>query len=398
MYFVVYIGENGQYSSWLKQAFPDMFVCANYVVASQLITDTWTGKKTGKKNFNAPFFIFYEQTTVTLDLPRIKFLRTKFPNAYISLVTKGVQDRLVPSYLKAGVNDTCLTSTTLERVKKSVDDISENASIILSNVKPLSSKEIAVFKLPLWKRSFDIIFSLVAIIILSPILIFTTIAILIEDGKPVFYTSKRAGSNYNIFDFYKFRSMYVNADQKLKTLNDSNQYGVRKEVEGDSLVGKVFGDDDDFDPKQMENMLVSDDFVISEKEFNSEKSVENENAFVKIEHDPRVTKVGAILRKFSLDELPQLFNILKGDMSVVGNRPLPLYEAERLTADEYIDRFFAPAGLTGLWQVTKRGKKGKLSPDERKALDIRYAKTFSFWLDLKIIFKTFAAFIQKDDV
>lgn len=398
MYFVVYIGENGQYSSWLKQAFSDMFVCANYVVASQLIIDTWTGKKQGKRNFDVPFFIFYEQTTVTLDLPRIKFLRTKFPNAYISLVTNGIQDRFVPSYLKAGVNDTCLTTTTLERVKKSVDDISENASIILSSVKPLSSKEIAVFKLPLWKRSFDIIFSLMAIIILSPILIFIAIAILIEDGKPVFYTSKRAGSNYNIFDFYKFRSMYVNADQKLKTLNGSNQYGAKREVEGDSLDGKVFGDEDNFDPKQMENMLISDDFVISEKEFNSEKSVENENAFVKIEHDPRVTKVGAILRKFSLDELPQLFNILKGDMSVVGNRPLPLYEAERLTADEYIDRFFAPAGLTGLWQITKRGKKGKLSPDERKALDIKYAKTFSFWLDLKIIFKTFAAFIQKDDV
>ena len=82
-------------------------------------------------------------------------------------------------------------------------------------------------------------------------------------------------------------------------------------------------------------------------------------------------------------------------MSIVGNRPLPLYEAELLTSDEHIDRFMGPAGLTGLWQVEKRGEAGKLSAEERKQLDITYAKTFSFWLDIKIILKTVTAFIQK---
>ena len=85
-------------------------------------------------------------------------------------------------------------------------------------------------------------------------------------------------------------------------------------------------------------------------------------------------------------------------MSIVGNRPLPLYEAEMLTSDEYIDRFMAPAGLTGLWQVEKRGDSGKLSAEERKLLDIKYAKKFSFMLDTKIILKTFTAFIQKENV
>ena len=108
--------------------------------------------------------------------------------------------------------------------------------------------------------------------------------------------------------------------------------------------------------------------------------------------------MGRIIRKYSIDELPQLFNILKGDMSVVGNRPLPLYEAELLTSDEYIQRFMAPAGLTGLWQVEKRGEAGKLSAEERKMLDIRYAKEFTFLMDVKIIFKTFTAFIQKENV
>ena len=85
-------------------------------------------------------------------------------------------------------------------------------------------------------------------------------------------------------------------------------------------------------------------------------------------------------------------------MSVVGNRPLPLYEAERLTGDEYIDRFMGPAGLTGLWQVEKRGGAGKLSAEERKQLDIEYAKHYSPWMDLRIILKTFLAFVQKEDV
>ena len=100
----------------------------------------------------------------------------------------------------------------------------------------------------------------------------------------------------------------------------------------------------------------------------------------------------------SIDELPQLFNVLKGDMSIVGNRPLPLYEAELLTSDAYIDRFMAPSGLTGLWQVEKRGGAGKMSAEERKQLDIKYAQEFCFRLDMKILLKTFTAFVQKENV
>jgi lipopolysaccharide/colanic/teichoic acid biosynthesis glycosyltransferase len=104
------------------------------------------------------------------------------------------------------------------------------------------------------------------------------------------------------------------------------------------------------------------------------------------------------LRNTSIDELPQLFNVLIGDMSLVGNRPLPLYEAEKLTNDQSAARFLAPAGITGLWQVSKRGSKGGMSADERKALDVQYARNYSLKSDLTILLKTVPALFQQENV
>lgn len=197
------------------------------------------------------------------------------------------------------------------------------------------------------KRAFDIVVSLALITLLSPLLILVAILIKLESKGPIFYISKRAGNGYNIFDFYKFRSMRDGADVDLKKLSSKNQYG--------------------------------------------------DSVFFKIENDPRVTRLGGILRNTSLDELPQLFNVLKGDMSLVGNRPLPLYEAKNLTTDGVVRRFLAPAGITGLWQVTKRGKK-EMSDTERIQLDIIYARKISFFYDLKILLSTFPALIQQGKV
>jgi lipopolysaccharide/colanic/teichoic acid biosynthesis glycosyltransferase len=127
------------------------------------------------------------------------------------------------------------------------------------------------------------------------------------------------------------------------------------------------------------------------------------SAFIKISNDPRITRVGKFIRNTSIDELPQLINILKGDMSIVGNRPLPVYEAELLTIEDMSKRFLAPPGLTGLWQVELRGRGGEMSEDERKRLDNEYAEHFignnySFWYDLKLILRTIPALLQKDTV
>ena len=145
------------------------------------------------------------------------------------------------------------------------------------------------------------------------------------------------------------------------------------------------------------NLLISDDFIIPEKDFFRQKAQSKESPFVKIENDPRVTRIGRFIRKYSIDELPQLFNVLKGDMSIVGNRPLPLYEAELLTSDAYIDRFHGSPGLDRSGGKSVGGA-GKMSAEERKQLDIKYAQEFCFRLDMKILLKTFTAFVQKENV
>jgi lipopolysaccharide/colanic/teichoic acid biosynthesis glycosyltransferase len=115
-----------------------------------------------------------------------------------------------------------------------------------------------------------------------------------------------------------------------------------------------------------------------------------------MENDPRVTRIGTYLRNSSLDELPQLINVLKGDMSLVGNRPLPLYEASTLTTDEWAERFVAPAGITGLWQIRKRGK-DEMSVEERIHLDLAYARNNNLVMDLWIMLQTPRVLLQSQN-
>lgn len=358
---------------------------------------------------NEHFIVFYEKNVRTEDITAITYLRKNCKNIYIILLTDplSVEDRKI--YQQCGINDTLDMSASVTELNKKLQFISDRENILFDN--QVSKQKILRFKIPLWKRSFDIIVSLIAIIVLSPVLLITAIAIKIEDPHgPVLYKSKRVGTNYTIFDFLKFRSMYNDADKRLKELSKTNnQYAEHSEEEQKAVITSPLGDEAEqmmFDMgmesemmiSDEEVMLVGDDFVVAESDFNKQKEEEISNAFVKIENDPRITKVGKFIRKTSIDELPQLFNILKGDMSVVGNRPLPLYEAEKLTADSSIDRFMAPAGLTGLWQVEERGKGGMMSAEERKQLDILYGQTYNFILDMKIIFRTLFAFVQKENV
>lgn len=385
---ILYIGKNQEYLSRFGQIEGiNMIYAKNYQEAIDICS---AETKTSKYNL-----VLYEQGSINEDITNITKFRKKFYQGYVVLVTNGLSKEESMSYLKCGINDTIQPDITTEDLINKIALIKKRQELLYANDRK-KKKEVKHFVLPVWKRTFDIIFASIALIVLSPLFIIIAIAIRLESKGSIIYKSKRVGTNYTIFDFLKFRSMFIDADKSLKEYSSKNQYKDDKENEShaqeitqEDLGNLMIGDNG--------VMLISDDFVIPETEFSNLRNSEQSNAFVKIEKDPRVTKVGRILRKFSLDELPQLINILKGDMSVVGNRPLPLYEAELLTNDDSIDRFMAPAGLTGLWQVEKRGDSGKLSAQERKELDLRYGKEFSFWYDIKIIFKTLTAFIQKGD-
>ena len=396
---IVYLGKNPNTRDKLKY------------VPGQIVRMTSTYKDAAKlcvpRVKNEHFIVFFERGVISEDITSITYLKKKCPGLYVILLTDLLSNEERLTYQKCGINDTLNKDSSVTEINKKIQFITSRENILFDD--KASSKNILHFKIPIWKRTFDIVFSLIALIILSPVFIITAIAIKLESNGPVLFKSKRVGTNYTVFDFLKFRSMFMDSDKRLKELSKTqNQYSDKIEepvvpvghfnanVDDNTAIGDDLGAEMLISDEEV--MLVGDDFVVSETSFNKQKNEDINNAFVKIENDPRITKVGHFIRKYSIDELPQLVNILKGDMSVVGNRPLPLYEAEKLTSDDSIDRFMAPAGLTGLWQVEKRGDSGKLSAEERKQLDITYGQTYNFILDMKIIFKTLTAFIQKDDV
>ena len=189
------------------------------------------------------------------------------------------------------------------------------------------------------KRLFDIVASACALILLSPLFLFLVIKIKSEDGGPAFYSQERIGKNEKPFKMWKFRSMVVDADKMLDKLEDQN------EIDG---------------------------------------------AMFKIKDDPRVTRIGHVIRKYSLDELPQLWNVLIGDMSLVGPRPPLPSEVEEYTNYDK-QRLTVMPGCTGLWQVTRRSE---ADFDEMVWLDIVYINHSGLWEDLKLIIKTVLVMIH----
>ena len=387
MLYYIYIGNNTTTINHLNKIAGGMFVAVSSANKATKIIDGI------RERYNTS--VFYEQTNTEKDCIDIAYLHKRFPRVYLILITEGLLPESRKAYLLAGINNTLTPRASEESIHRMTQFLQIRQKHKMQEFSQTHRKKLNTFHLPVWKRIFDILFAGSALTILSPLLIGTVIAIRLESKGKIIYKSQRVGSNYQIFNFLKFRSMYTNADKRLKELNALNQYKMEEvtddtpDIRFDDLTGT---------PEEEATLLISDDFIIPEKDFLKQKTQSKENPFVKIENDPRVTHVGRFIRKYSIDELPQLFNVLKGDMSIVGNRPLPLYEAELLTSDAYIDRFMAPSGLTGLWQVEKRGGAGKMSAEERKQLDIKYAQEFSFWLDMKILLRTFTAFVQKENV
>jgi lipopolysaccharide/colanic/teichoic acid biosynthesis glycosyltransferase len=204
------------------------------------------------------------------------------------------------------------------------------------------------------KRAIDIILAIVALVIVAPLMLFIAVLIKLDSPGPVFFAQARVGSrrcrdrwNLCTFYVYKFRSMVHDADPSIHEAHISKF--VRGRLSKTGANGARF----------------------------------------KIQHDPRVTRVGALLRRTSLDELPQLMNVLRGEMSLVGPRPVPPYEVSHYDLVHF-GRFRALPGITGLWQVSGRCS---ISFNEMVRLDLEYVKTQSLALDCKILLRTVPAVV-----
>jgi len=318
------------------------------------------------------------------------------------LITSDSEDGLLKTAMKLGIDDLyVLPLPSIEDLLNRIDFLREFK--MKDHIDEVVSNHPAGYRIPLSKRLFDIVIASSALLLLSPILLLVLIAIRVESKGKVYYTSTRVGRKS--FSFYKFRSMRTGAENELKKLaKHKNQY-ITHEPSADVDLKKPCpcSKRENFTycspVLHTESYSICDTWYIQQKT----KAEKAKPPFIKIPDDPRVTRVGKIIRNASIDELPQLINVIKGDMSIVGNRPLPLYEAEKLTSDAMAKRFLAPAGLTGLWQVEKRGRKGVMSDEERKSLDNRYAELFienkySFFYDLKLIMRTLPVIIQKESV
>ena len=190
------------------------------------------------------------------------------------------------------------------------------------------------------KRSFDILVSLVMLLFLSPLFALIGIAVWVEDGGPVFFAQTRVGRYGQLFKMYKIRSMCLDAEKRLKELLDKNQH--------------------------------------------------KEGVTFKIKDDPRITRVGKWLRKFSFDELPQLYNVLIGDMSLVGPRPpVPREVAKYSPADRR--RLAARPGITCIWQISGRSE---IDFSGQVKLDVDYIEAQGFWLDMLILLRTVPAVLS----
>lgn len=204
------------------------------------------------------------------------------------------------------------------------------------------------------KRVVDIVGALTALVLFSPFMLGTAIAVALTSPGPIIFRQIRLGKGGAPFVFYKFRSMRVNADDR-----------IHREYVANLIEGKL------------EQINQGD----------------GERPLYKMKADPRITPVGRIIRKTSLDELPQLFNVLKGDMSLVGPRPPLPYEAEKYQSWHLRRVLEVRPGITGLWQVEGRST---TSFDDMVRLDLRYIRQRSLWLDLKILLKTIKVVLRRD--
>ena len=257
MLYYIYIGNSQTAMTHSSKVTNGMFVTVSGARKAAKIIDGI------RERYNTS--ILYEQTDTEKDCLDITCLHKRFPRVYIILITEGLPAEARKAYLQAGVNNTLPPQADETSIHRMTQFLQVRQKHKMQEFSQSHRKMLNTFHLLAWKRAFDILFAICALIILSPLLIGTAIAIRLESKGKVIYKSQRVGSNYRIFNFLKFRSMYTNADKKLKELNALNQYKMEEEAADDTP--DIRFDDLTGSSDEEANLLISDDFIIPEKEF-----------------------------------------------------------------------------------------------------------------------------------
>jgi len=212
--FVVYIGDNNEYIAHFSKLLNNEL---------EVTSDLSQLSKISNKNISSlPVMVLLERSTTEDDISKIKLIKQELPLSYIILVTLSVDKSEIPRYQEAGLKDTVPPNVNETRLRNGLEFIAKNQALIADSTR--GHLPLGTYEIPLWKRTFDILFSFAAIVVLMPFLIIIAVLIRIESPGLVIYKSKRVGSNYKVFDFFKFRSMYKDADKRLKEFLSLNQY------------------------------------------------------------------------------------------------------------------------------------------------------------------------------
>lgn len=306
-----------------------------YPEASDKLLEVLKEENNGYYSFKAIVYPGYDDVNEYKYLPVIKqndvldYIKDNAINDVYIYVKPGESGKLVEEFLSMGINTHVVLNLEIEDLPNAMLEPLGDYSVINASISQGSAGELII------KRIVDIVASIFGLLITGILFLIFAPIIKLQSPGPVFFSQQRVGKNGKIFKMYKFRSMYADAEERKKELMDQNQ-----------MQGLMF----------------------------------------KMDNDPRIMPIGKFIRKTSIDEFPQFWNIFKGDMSLVGTRPPTLDEYKQYDP-HHLSRLAIKPGLTGMWQTSGRSEITDF--EEIVRLDNEYIRNFSLFLDIKLIFKTF---------
>ncbi len=342
--FYVWLLRSGL-KTWVKSRFKSGKNTANVLIVTcpESVEDfmrSLNNENNGYYKFKGLVFPDNNEYSEYADLPVIRkanmldFIKDNAINDVFVLLKSGKGAALVEEFLSMGINTHLVLNLEIEDLPNPQMEQIDGYSVVTTSISRASAGELII------KRLFDIVVSIFGLLATGLLLLIFTPIIKKQSPGPVLFTQKRVGKNGKIFKMYKIRSMYMDAEERKKELMDQNE-----------MQGLMF----------------------------------------KMDNDPRIFPIGKFIRKTSIDEFPQFWNIFKGDMSLVGTRPPTLDEYEQY-APHHLSRLAIKPGLTGMWQTSGRSEITDF--EEIVRLDNEYIRNFSLALDIKLIFKTFLTVLK----